>query len=399
MTIPTQSARPRSVRLQFSLRLLLLAFTAFAIGFPIWYRWPYEETTEEKYPDGTVGTTRIETWQRQWGGGRLLHGPRRLIFPPGDVVATWQFVNGKEHGPFTVRDANGLQKETGQYVDGARDGVWFSETTTVQRTLNSGAWTKTSQTVRRTMNWRHGKLDGPSEIDFGQRKLSLTFANGRLTGMDGRQMQNRLFDLLASGSIDSETIANELTKETNGNLVEMPVKDVLTYFQELHAIPFSIDAKADSKSDSPVTADCTGMDLCSALTIVTSPNGLCCDYRYGAIWVTTPQDANDWRDPTGVADIKPIPGSSLARAWNEPAVAAAINIPLRDVLKQIAAPLAIEIDTSRIEPAQEQASGYTVAANVQGLPFRHVLGHLLYLTGCRCEREGDKLTILPPKRE
>jgi len=27
-----------------SLRLLLLAFTAFAIGFPIWYRWPYEAT-------------------------------------------------------------------------------------------------------------------------------------------------------------------------------------------------------------------------------------------------------------------------------------------------------------------------------------------------------------------
>jgi hypothetical protein len=36
-------------RPQFSLRLLLLAVTTFAIGFPIWYRWPIEEVTLE-YP-------------------------------------------------------------------------------------------------------------------------------------------------------------------------------------------------------------------------------------------------------------------------------------------------------------------------------------------------------------
>ena len=32
---------------QFSLRLLLIAFTAFAIGFPIWYRWPYQKSLDE----------------------------------------------------------------------------------------------------------------------------------------------------------------------------------------------------------------------------------------------------------------------------------------------------------------------------------------------------------------
>ena len=64
------AARPRRWRLQFSLRVLVLALTAFAIGFPIWYRWPYREATVHRDSTGAVAARRITTWQRQWGGGR-----------------------------------------------------------------------------------------------------------------------------------------------------------------------------------------------------------------------------------------------------------------------------------------------------------------------------------------
>ena len=49
MTQPAAEPAKRrwSPRLQFSLRVLLLAITAFAIGFPIWFRWPYRT---ERYP-------------------------------------------------------------------------------------------------------------------------------------------------------------------------------------------------------------------------------------------------------------------------------------------------------------------------------------------------------------
>ena len=41
---PTPTAPRRwPLRPRFSLRLLLLGVTAFAVGFPIWYRWPYVE--------------------------------------------------------------------------------------------------------------------------------------------------------------------------------------------------------------------------------------------------------------------------------------------------------------------------------------------------------------------
>ena len=114
---------PRASRLQFSLRLLLLAFTAFAIGFPIWYRWPFEVVTEERDSvTGVVQSRRVSTWQRQWGGSRVPHGPTRYTYR--DLVVTSHYRHGIMHGPYTVRDAKGRQSQTGQYLNGQKEGTW-----------------------------------------------------------------------------------------------------------------------------------------------------------------------------------------------------------------------------------------------------------------------------------
>src|SRR5262245_11201972 len=93
MTAPPANPPARHSRLQFSLRLLLLAFTAFAIGFPIWYRWPYTEE-ELRYPgkrDSTgqwkQDTTKpplrriVRTFRRTWGGGKVQEGPECEYLP------------------------------------------------------------------------------------------------------------------------------------------------------------------------------------------------------------------------------------------------------------------------------------------------------------------------------
>ena len=81
MNDTSPSNRPRPWRLQFSLRLLLFAFTVFAIGFPAWYRWPYTETMEERDPvTGAVIATRISRWQRLYGGGRVLQGKQQQTY-------------------------------------------------------------------------------------------------------------------------------------------------------------------------------------------------------------------------------------------------------------------------------------------------------------------------------
>jgi len=131
--------KPRSwLRPRFSLRVLLLAFTAFAVGFPIWYRWPYEEWHVPSGNGGGIPITRVTTWQRQWGGSVVQHGPERSLCA-GKTVSLTTYNNGRKHGPHiayglsrTSVDGQVIRTDVttepiaiGQYVDGKRDGIWI----------------------------------------------------------------------------------------------------------------------------------------------------------------------------------------------------------------------------------------------------------------------------------
>jgi len=121
------SPPPRRWRLRFSLRMLLLVVTAFAIGFPIWYRWPFEET-EYRYPGGDktkppIGSS-LKTWRRTWGGGKVQHG-RTVTESTRDATKTIEhFEEGKRHGKYEAY-RRGTLIRTGQYEDGKREGTWF----------------------------------------------------------------------------------------------------------------------------------------------------------------------------------------------------------------------------------------------------------------------------------
>jgi len=377
--------RPRPWRLQFSLKLLLLTFTAFAIGFPIWYRWPYEETDSNQ--SGTV--RRITTWQRQWGGGRKKQGWERQI-QNGETIESLSYRNGLRHGPYESPQIRG------QFVNDIKEGVWTGPD--------------------RTMTYRHGKLDGPAEIRLPPeqsamrrpprpdqpppskepRVVKLVFADGRLTHFNGQPAANRLFQLRETDDMDQRT-SWELGKSTSIDLVQMPLKDTMLYLTETHSMPMVLDAKLGKNLDLPITASYRGIDLCSALLLLTAPNGLACDYRYGCIWITTAEDGNDWHDPTGVTELKPPKGSPLELAWNEvsPAVDC-VQMPLTEVLAYLKQPLAIDIGTTQIEQITADSSPPLITASLRGLSFRNTLGQLLYKTHCRCRLEGERLVILPP---
>jgi hypothetical protein len=131
------TSRRSWLRPRFSLRVLLLAFTAFAIGFPVWYRWPYEE--RRTYFDLAT----VSTWRREWGGGRLRQGlaQRKL---DGRTYETIMYRNNSEHGPYTFDDGYG-RRIVGQYFDGLRHGVW-AETIDGKTTVTT---------------WHHGKQISP----------------------------------------------------------------------------------------------------------------------------------------------------------------------------------------------------------------------------------------------
>jgi hypothetical protein len=383
---------PRAWRLQFSLRLLLVAFTAFAIGFPIWYRWPYKEAI-----DHPSGATLITTWQRQWGGSRVKHGLERLVVDDEKLEST-TYRNGLRHGPY---EREGVR---GQFAEDLREGVWTEEF--------------------RTSTWHRGKLDGPMEIRLPDpiaitgsvrrtspstepRTIHLIFADGRLTELDGKPVTSGdnsaaslLFSLQESRTLDDHT-ALELDLSTNGDFVEQPLLDVAVYLSELHKVSFALDPKLGSQRTLPITGEFRGIDLRSALFLITMPHNLGCDYRYGSLWITAADDCSDWHDPTGVADLKPPSGSALARAWNEPIAIDFGKALLLEAVAFIEERMAVSIDTSRVQTLGQRPpfpvttfAGYT--PTLRGRPLRDVLGHLLYNYRCRCELDGETLVILPP---
>jgi len=233
----------------------------------------------------------------------------------------------------------------------------------------------------------------------------VTFTAGRLVDYDGKPIDDATFDILRKRPID-ERMAAELSKEINVDFVEQPLKDVMMFVGDLHAIPTAVDLKGGVDVDLPITATSRGMDLQSALVLMLAPHGLACDYRYGALWITKSDCMRDWRDPTGVADIKPPSGSALARAWNEPiAIDCTTASLLVEVLDYIEQKMAVSIDAGRVQatlsvaplPIRVRPFAPTPAATLRNRPLRHVLGHLLYNCGCRCKLEGETLVILPPE--
>jgi hypothetical protein len=136
------SRRPLAVR--SSLRMLLLALTAFAIGFPIWYRWPYEERVDEPEYRNLADYWHAATWQRQWGGGRIRHG-RQYIRWKGKVMRSEMYQQDLLHGPCEYHESIG-SKETGQYVNGKKSGEWKS--------FNSQG------KLIQAMTWKEGVLHG-----------------------------------------------------------------------------------------------------------------------------------------------------------------------------------------------------------------------------------------------
>jgi hypothetical protein len=371
--------RRRRLPLRFSLRVLLLAFTAFAVGFPIWYRWPYEEV--DSAASKSPGVKRIITWQRQWGGGRVKHGPEST-YRNGELILRMTFRKGVLHGPYESRQRNGF-REVGQYADGKKEGLWRSFNR--QGTLVIAA------------HWQNDQLDGRYEIvgPNGARR-HLEFERGRLVAVDGREFADQLGRLLADGRINNQHMATAATSPVSLKVEKVPLTELVDYLNRMGEISVFVDPHHVDPNQ-PIDCDWKDLPLASALDIVASENGLGCDYRYGITWITSAEDAKDWRDPTGVADITPPKDSQLSRSWNEPIRVQAVERPLADVLAEIVQPLAIGIDTSQIASHVEGEGNYPVTRSFYGLPFKHVLGALLYDTRCRCKLDGETLVILPPE--
>ena len=421
--------------LRFSLRVLLLAVTAFAIGFPAWYRWPYTEE-ELQYPSrrGQPDKTQppngrvVTTWQRQWGGGRsknggqwiyydgqlntfvtlrdgVRHGPfvnfghsrREGMYSDGEMhgeirrfqndelVEVTNYHRGRKEGPYQKFHRGRIQV-SGQYTNGWRDGTWvrFDEsgrelaqvTYRIDREHRIYEFTRDGSTCRIVLD----EQKRPTEI----------FLNGEV-------VEDRLARLLAAGQIVSR-FADPINELSDIEFLETPVEDAVDFLAAKHECPMLLDPLHVDRNQT-ITEGVTGLPFSSTLAILTARHGLGCDFRYGCIWITSAEDAKDWRDPTGISEIEPPQDSQLANSWNRAAEIQVIDMPLAEAVKKLVERFAINVDVSAVEAADERAEKYAVTLTRKGLEFHRVLGNLLYNARCRCELRGETLVILPQEAQ
>jgi hypothetical protein len=379
--LPTTSTRRRRPLLTFSLRFLLLAVTAFAIGFAVWYRWPYTEaelTAVASDPFATPDKREVvTTWQRQWGGTRVKQGPEQTHVN-GRLVSTVEYRDGVLEGPARNFGPAGEVLEEGEFRAGKKQGLWTKR--------------DAQGKVVRTQSWNADVLDGPTtEFGANGKRTEFVFHEGRLAEINGRPA--RLTAMLDRGDFDKD-FRRGLSTVRGARLVTTPLADAIDYLMSDYELPIVLDPHhVDSKH--PINFDWDGLQAATSLDLLAAENDLACDYRYGLLWLTSLADAEDWRDPTGVSEIVPPAGSQLAQSWNEPVVSNFVERALADVLQENGERLAIDLDVSAIESAPNEEPRYLMTGSFAGLPFKHGLARLLYNAHCRCELRGETLVILP----
>lgn len=285
MAAPTQSLVRRSwLRPRFSLRMLLLAFTGFAIGFPIWYRWPYRES-ELKYPgrNGVPDKTKpayarvVTTWQRDWGGGRQKHGPRVTYHFKWNGRTVEHFTRGVLHGHYT-QYVNDFIQVSGQYDQGEMDGTWISRAT--------------AEKGQDTSHWRRGKRHGLYDCDWPEqnRHDRFQFVDGRLTHFMDKPIGSRLLAQVANCEVSDGPLADAIDGQgfKQVQLVGMPLGYLCKEIETRLGFPVTIDSTV-SDPEIHVSFPYDGVDFPSALILSTLWFGLDWEYRDGTLVVISRQ--------------------------------------------------------------------------------------------------------------
>jgi len=374
------------------LRVLLLLLTLFAIGFPVWYTWPYRSRTPHYpiiagKPDPTKAPTGETSSQmkRVLGGKPVKHG--KTVIVNGPYERTYTYDNNVLHGEY-IEQLNGRVRITGRYERGEKHGEW-------QLHFGEGI-------VRQ--QWSAGKLHGPLRIeDRNGPSQEFVYLDGILIERDGEPVEFPLFARMAEGEAQLGPGARALNDTTQLEFVMVPLIDVVAYLRDFHETAIyvhpSVFDSADPKEGPLVTSSLRGVNLATALTVVADDLGLTCDYRYGAPWFTTRADAEDWTDTTGVTEIAPPANSPLQQQWETRIVAQANKQPLDVLIHNLLRPLGIPCDTSAIQSLDPNKPKYLVSINERRQPLKNLLGLILTNSECRCELKGQALVFSPQHRE
>jgi hypothetical protein len=204
-------------------------------------------------------------------------------------------------------------------------------------------------------------------------------------------------------------LVSDLLKPIRTGFVNTPLCDAMVYLSDQTKTSHMLGLRGEER-ELPVTTPETALPLIVALDRLLAPNGLACDYRYGVLWIDRASAIADWQDNTGVSEIRPPTGSTLAQIWErtDHLGMAFVETPILDSLQYIRDQHGpgLEFDTTAFPPRPRgpwrlgpvgtlPAELRPVTVVVGRLPFKHSLGLLLNEADCHATLRGETLVITP----
>jgi len=385
--------------LRYSLRGLLIFLTLACVGVWYWFRVPYEE--EFKHPKNVVRLWRIgrkmvyvdhevQRYRRVPFGKPIRDGLTELFAEDGFKIGEERWNEGHRHGRWTHWDTTGKVIREGEYSVGKKHGRW------IEQCDESG-----NSEIRSGYN--RDRLDGEWQfVDQGRVVRTIQYERGEVLTIDGVAIDDPLGRALRAGQIDEEHLAQMLTKPAEASFHNAPLKDVIEMVSEIYKENISLDRRVwlegNVGADLPIRLKEKYLTSGAMLILVLDPHDLAATYRFGMIWVTTKENAKNWVDRTGLAEVltspppEVLPGDrgKIAAAFQRPAQFDFVDTPVKDAVAFIA-------ETYRVPMVCEVGDDHqSITSNVRGISLQNALGALCDQYDLRIRwRDGKTLVIEP----
>jgi beta-lactamase regulating signal transducer with metallopeptidase domain len=311
-------------------------------------------------------------------------------FKKGKLVLEEHYQRGKRNGPAWTK--HGKYEFKGHYLNGEQDGKWTVE--------GPGDW----KFVRR---FKDGKPDGVWEWRKGEDKLfsQVTFKDGKLVGE--KNSQRPAFEKVTLAAKDGKDLVAARTFKTLNargafEYAETPLWEALEDLHERFNCPMYFDPQApgiEGINEMPVWMNEKQMPLVDCLSLLAAEHGLTFDYRFHALWLTTPEAILAHKDTTGISDLKLAPASSFAKAFSETPKFDFFATALQNLPEMLKTQHGLEVDVSKVSEGRWHPRPTADWSLEKKLTLREALGITLTLFNCHCREEGGKLIIEPLKEQ
>jgi hypothetical protein len=198
----------------------------------------------------------------------------------------------------------------------------IEETTTYHRGLwgnliKHGVYRRTIDgRLEQESHYREGEL-GACEYRTGNLVLAYEFKNRRLVAAPnsprGSPLMQRMADAHSNKSLDA------LWANVDLEYPETPLAEVLEDLRERFLLCLVMRSSRKDVYKAPITVNVKGWPMRIGFDAILIPQGLMLDYRYGTLCVVDVEGAADWRDATGVMELKPPSDTPLAERLDAPA--------------------------------------------------------------------------------